>query len=151
MSRQEQLTELDIVSFKQRGKAAGPGTCQSRGLSPPDGGRGSCLDLGGQAQCLQLSDRIQGFRDRAWHGRPPATPEDPTALLQLMCRASLPRGGGSPNHPRRPPSCPRALSGPVRAPSPTERPEQDSLGLPPPRTPKAMRATSPACRFSPGP
>ena len=40
MSRQEQLTELDIVSFKQRGKAAGPGTCQSRGLSPPDGGKG---------------------------------------------------------------------------------------------------------------
>lgn len=52
MSRQEQLTELDIVSFEQRGKAAGLGACQSGGLPPPDGARGSCLDSGGQARCL---------------------------------------------------------------------------------------------------
>lgn len=51
-SRQEQLTELDIVSFEQRGKAAGLGACQGGGLPPPDGARGSCLDSGGQARCL---------------------------------------------------------------------------------------------------
>ena len=62
--------------------------------------------------------------------RPPTGyPRGPTALLQLMRRAGFPRGGGSPSHPWRPPSCPQALSGPVWAPSLVEGPEQESLRL----------------------
>ena len=147
MSCQGQLTELNTVSFEQRGKAAGLGACQSRGLSPPDGGRGSCLDSGGQVRCLQLrASRTEP--GTATHRLPPGT----HCLTAADAQSRLSQGRRQPQPPMEASFLPPGLVRPRLGPQPRRR---SRTGEPPvaasPPNSRPRGPPSPPCRFSPGP
>lgn len=135
--------ELDTVSFEQREKAAGLGGCQSRGLSPPEGGRGSCLDSGGQEWCLQLrASRTEP--STATHRLPPGT----HCLIAADAQSRPSQGRRQPQPPTEASFLPPGLVRPRLGPQPRQRSRRSSCCRLSPQL-KATRATLPTLQIQP--